>query len=126
LGRLLGRLSAFRSESQLTPAQVEEKLIMGPGWVGAIEEGDIHPSLDVVASMLSIYGKTLSDLAAGATGSVPHVKRSIFARAVGDDLDIHFSYAKHDATYRLLNASPEQFTQVILTLRNGLAQLSSL
>lgn len=126
LGRLLARLSAFRAETKLTPAQVEEQLIMGPGWVGAIEAGDIHPSLDVVASMLSIYGKTLSDLAAGATGSVPHIKRSISAEAVGDDLDIHFSYAKHDATYRLLNASPEQFTQVILTLRNGLAQLSNL
>lgn len=125
LTRLLQRLSAFRGEAGLTSAQVEERLILGPGWVGAIEEGTIHPSLDVIASMLSVYGKSLSNLAEGATGSVPHINRSIAAEAVGNDLDIHFSYARHDATYRLLNASLDQYTQVVLTLRNGLAQLSS-
>ncbi|EHP39576.1 hypothetical protein OR16_30749 [Cupriavidus basilensis OR16] len=74
--------------------------------------------------MLSVYGKTLTDLADGATGSVPYINRSIAAEAVGSDLDIHFAYARHDATYRLLQASLDQFTQVVLTLRNGLAQLS--
>lgn len=125
LARLLQRLSAFRADAGLTPAQVEERLILGPGWVGAIEAGAIHPSLDVVASMLSVYGKSLSDLAEGATGSVPHINRSIAGEAVGADLDIHFAYAQHDATYRLPSASLEQFTEVVLTLRNGLAQLSS-
>lgn len=125
LARLLQRLSAFRTEAGLTPAQVEECLILGPGWVDAIEAGTILPSLDVIASMLSVYGKSLSDLAQGATGSVPHINRSITSEAVGADLDIHFAYARHDATYRLRNASLKQFMEVVLTLRNGLAQLSS-
>ncbi|WP_300338279.1 helix-turn-helix domain-containing protein [Accumulibacter sp.] len=125
LSRILQRLRAFRREAGLTPAQVEEHLILGPGWASAIEAGTIYPSLDVVASMLSVYGKTLSDLAEGAIGSVPHIKRSIAAEGVGNDLDIHFAYAKHDATHRLLNATLDQFNQMILTLRNGLAQLSS-
>ena len=121
---LLQRLSAFRSGAGLTSSQVEERLILGPGWVDAIEAGAIHPSLDVVASMLTVYGKSLSDLAQGVEGSVPVVNRSIAGEDVGADLDIHFAYAQHDATYRLLNASLEQFTEVVLTLRNGLAQLS--
>lgn len=125
LARLIQRLSVFRDEAGLTPAQVEEQLILGPGWVGAIEAGKIHPSLDVVASMLSVYGKSLSDLAEGVTGSVPHINRSISAQAVNNGLDIHFAYAKHDAAYRLPNASLSQYTQIILTLRNGLAQLGS-
>lgn len=124
LVRLLQRLSAFRDEAGLTPAQVEEQLILGPGWVGAIEAGAIHPSLDVIASMLSVYEKNLSDLAEGATGSVPHINRSISAETANNGIDIHFAYAQHDATYQLPNATLDQFKQVVLTLRNGLAQLS--
>lgn len=126
LSRLLQRLSALREHSGLTSAQVEERLILGPGWVSAIEAGTIYPSLDVVASLLSVYGKTLTDLAEGATGSVPNIHRSIAAEAMNRDIDIHFAYARHDATYRLTNATVEQFTEVVLTLRNGLAQLSRL
>lgn len=125
LSKLLQRLSAFRDEARLTPAQVEQRLILGPGWIAAIEAGTIHPSLDVIASMLAVYGRSLSDLADGATGSVPHINRSIFANAVGNDLDIHFAYAAHDAVYRLSNATQDQFLEVVLSLRNGLAQLSS-
>lgn len=125
LTRLLQRLRTFREEAELTPANVEQQLILGPGWITDIETGTIHPTLDVIASMLSLYGKNLSDLAEGATGSVPHINRSISAEAAGNDLDINFVYAAHDATYRLLNANPEEFSQVLLALRNGLAQLSS-
>lgn len=124
LSRLLQRICTLREQSGLTSAQVEEQLILGPGWVSAIEAGRIYPTLDVIAALLSVYGKTLTDLADGATGSVPHIHRSIAAKAVGRDIDIHFAYAKHDATYRLTNATVEQFTEVVLTLRNGLAQLS--
>jgi len=99
---------------------------LGPGWVSAIEAGTIYPSLDVIASLLSLYGKTLADLAVGATGSVPHIHRSISPEAVGDDLIIRFAYGKHDATYRLADATEEQFTEVVLALRNGLARLSDL
>lgn len=126
LTRLLQRLSALREQSGLTPSQVEERLILGPGWVSAIEAGTIVPSLDVVASLLSVYGKSLSDLAEGATGTVPHIHRSIAVEAEGNNLNIQFAYARHDAAYLLINANVAQFTQVILTLRNGLAQLSRL
>lgn len=126
LSRLLQRLRALREQTGLTLAQVEERLILGPGWVRAIESGEVYPSLDVVASLLSVYGRTLSDLADGATGSVPNIHRSIAAEAMNRDIDIHFAYAQYDAIYRLTNATVEQFTEVVLTLRNGLAQLSRL
>jgi transcriptional regulator with XRE-family HTH domain len=126
LTRLLQRLSTLREQSGFTTSQVEERLILGPGWVSAIEAGTIFPSLDVVASLLSVYGKNLSDLAEGATGTVPHIHRSIAAVADRNDLNIHFSYSQHDAIYKLTNATVEEFNQVVLTLRNGLAQLSRL
>ncbi|UOG91985.1 MAG: BsaWI family type II restriction enzyme [Candidatus Thiothrix sulfatifontis] len=125
LFRLLQRLSSFRLACNLSSAQVEERLILGSGWVSAVEAGNIHPSLDVIASMLSVYGKTLTDLAEEMDGSVPHIHRSIAAKTVSNALDIQFTYAKYDATYQLANATLEQFTDFLLTLRNGLAQLSS-
>lgn len=126
LSRLLQRLRSLREQSGLTSTQVEERLILGPGWVSDIEAGKIHPDLDVVASLLAVYGKTLADLAEGASGSVPHIYRSISVEAIERDIEIHFAYSKHDATYRLTNATVEQFTVVVRTLRDGLAQLSHL
>jgi transcriptional regulator with XRE-family HTH domain len=124
--RLLIRLKELREEAGLTTSQVEEQLILGPGWVSAIEAGEIFPSLDVIASMLSVYGKTLIDLAEGASGTVPHIHRPVAAVSNGNNLDIKFSYSQHDATYKLLDADPAQFLEVILTLRNGLARLNRL
>ena len=126
LSRLLQRLRTFREQSNMTPAQVEEQLILGPGWVCGIEEGRIYPSLDVIASLLSVYGKTLTDLSRDAAETVPHIRRSIAPVTMGGDVDIHFAYAKHDATYRLENATTAQFMDVVWTMRNSLAQLSSL
>lgn len=126
LSRLLKRLGKLRRDAGFTAAEVEERLILGRGWVDAIESGEVLPSLDVVASLLSVYGRTLTDLAKGARGSVPHIRRVLSANAVDDDIEIHFAYAKHDATYRLENATLDQFEQVMMTMRNGLATLGTL
>lgn len=126
LSRLLLRLAALRGEAGLTPTQVEERLILGPGWVRSIEEGSISPSLDMVAALLSVYGKSLSDLAEGVNDSVPHIHRTITAKAIGSDIRIHFAYARHDATYLLRDASIDQFNEVVLVLRDGLARLSGI
>jgi hypothetical protein len=124
LSILLNKLSVFRRESGFSTGEVEEKLILGPGWVKGIEDGDIVPSLDVVASLLSVYNKSLTDLAHGLSGTVPHIHRSIYAKTNGSDLDIHFAYGKFDSIFKLKNATEGQFNQVILTMRNSLALLS--
>jgi hypothetical protein len=110
----------------MTTEEVEEQLILGPGWVPTIENGDSIPSLDLVVSLLSVYGKSLSDLAEGATGSVPMIQRTIAAEQVGTNIKIHFDYTMHDATYLLRDATVNQFNEVIATLRNGLARLRGL
>lgn len=126
LYKLLKRLEVLRNEAGFAPNEVEERLILGPGWVSSIENARILPSLDVVASLLSVYGKSLSDLAEGATGSVPKIYRSISAEQVANGIKIHFNYARHDATYLLNGATVSQFNEVIAVLRNGLARLSEL
>lgn len=126
LTRLLVRLRQIREEVDLSTAAVESRLTLGPGWVSAIEQGKIVPSLDVVVSLLAVYGKDLSDFAEGVTGAVPNIHKSIFAVQNGSGINVNFTYSRHDAKYLLPNASVSQFTQVVTTLRNGLARLSEL
>ncbi len=125
LSQLFRRLHTFRQEAQLDPEQVENNLVLGPGWIHAFESGAALPGLDVIMSLLSLYGKTLRDLAEGIEGNAPPIKRSITPEAIGNDLVLHFPYGKYDATYLLEGATVEQFTEIVLTLRNGLAQLAN-
>ena len=125
LSQLFRRLHTFRQEAQLEPEQVESNLVLGPGWIHAFESGAALPSLDVVMSLLSLYGKTLRDLADGIEGNAPAIKRSITPEEVGNNLVLHFPYGEYDATYLLEDATVEQFTEIVLTLRNGLALLAN-
>ena len=125
LSQLFRRLHTFRQEAQLEPEQVESNLVLGPGWIHAFESGAALPGLDVVMSLLSLYGKTLRDLAEGIEGNAPSIKRSITPEEVGNNLVLHFPYGEYDATYLLEGATVEQFTEIVLTLRNGLAQLAN-
>lgn len=126
LSRLMGKLREFREERGLERADVERELILGPGWVRGVETGEIVPSLDVVASMLSVYGKTLEELAEDAERGVPHIRRSLAAEATEGGINVLFDYGQHDATYFLPKATLGEFEQVILKMRDGLAQLRML
>ncbi|MDG6347396.1 BsaWI family type II restriction enzyme [Luteimonas sp. 8-5] len=126
LGRLLSKLEQFRNEAGLERSEVERQLILGPGWVRSFETGEVIPSLDVVASLLGVYGKSLANLADGVDGAVPHIERSMYAVSAEGGVTVHFDYAQHDATYFLAGATVEEFDQVILTLRDGLARLRTL
>ena len=125
LSQLFRRLRTFRQEAQLEPEQVESNLVFGPGWIHAFESGAALPGLDVIVSLLSLYGKTLRDLAEGIEGNAPSIKRSITPEEVGNNLVLHFPYGEYDATYLLEGATAQQFTEIVLTLRNGLAQLAN-
>ena len=73
LAPLFQQLHTFRREAQLDPEQVEKNLVLGPGWIHAFESGAALPGLDVVLSLLSLYGKTLRDLAEGIEGNAPSI-----------------------------------------------------
>lgn len=106
----------------MTTSYVEERLMLGRGWVEAIESGRIYPSLNILISLLSIYGKTFDDLRAIPINS-PAIDRKLTAEAVGDDLELRFQYAQYDAEYKLTNATLDQYRAVIRTLREGLGRL---
>lgn len=127
LKQLLGNLQALRKEAGLSEATLEEKLILGPGWVKRFELGETVPNIDMLLALRHQTGNKLEALLKGLADhpNVAEVERYISAEQDGDDIVVHFRYAKFDAKYLLRNASTAQFEDVVKTLRDGLALLAS-
>lgn len=127
LQTLLGNLRNLRERAGLSASEVEERLILGPGWITRFEEGTTIPSIDMLLAILNQIGATLDDLLRGLP-SLPdasEVERHIVAEQAGNDIVIRFRYANFDATYALANSTVEEFEAVIKTLRDGLARLTA-
>jgi len=109
----------------MTAAELEERLILGPGWITRFENGETVPSIDMMLAILHETGAQLQDLLQELPEpDATAVERSIFAEQIGHDVAIHFRYAKFDAQYTLQNARVAEFEAVIKTLRDGLARLA--
>ena len=80
----------------------------------------------MLLAILHQTGSSLPDLLEDIPDhlAASEIERIIYAEQVGNDLVIHFRYAKHDAKYTLPNGKVEEFETVIKTLRDGLARLS--
>jgi transcriptional regulator with XRE-family HTH domain len=129
---LLSSFHDIRQAAGLTPEQLDERLIFGPGWVRRFETGDTVPSIDVLVVMLAALNSDLRQLIDGANLDVAleepssAIDRMLSTEQFEDDaLLVRFRYADYDATYQLPNASLQQFDEVLRTLRDGLAQIIS-
>ena len=127
LKHLLGNLRAVRERAHISESALEERLILGPGWISRFERGASVPSLDMVLAILHETGAGLEQLLGGLPEpEAAEVERCIFAEQSGKNLTINFSYANFDAKYTLPNSTLDDFEVVIKTLRNGLARLASI
>jgi transcriptional regulator with XRE-family HTH domain len=126
LHALLKNIGALRQKAGLTHAQLEERLILGPGWISRFESGETVPSIDMVLAILHETNATLSDLLQGLPEpEAAAVERCIFAEQTGDDIAVRFRYTNFDARYTLPNSTIEDFEKVIKALRDGLARLAA-
>ena len=125
LQAFLRNIGKVREKAGLSAAQLEERLILGPGWVSRFERGESVPSIDLLLAILHEAGAGIQDLLEGLPEpEAIGVKRTIFAEQSGKDLTIHFRYTNYDAEYTLPNAKLEDFETVIKTLRDNLARLA--
>lgn len=125
LKSLLANLRTLRERAGISESQLEERLILGPGWIGRFETGDTVPSIDMVLAMLHEMGAGLEELLDGLPEpEAMEVERSIFAEESGQNIIINFRYANFDAQYTLPNSTLDDFESVIKTLRDGLARLA--
>lgn len=126
LKSLLHNLRTLRERHGISADELEERLILGPGWVKQFEEGKTVPSIDMLLAILHETGSSINDLLDGlpSHSDVEEVERFIFAEQVGNDLVIHFRYTNFDASYTLASATVIEFEAVIKTLRDGLARMT--
>ena len=126
LKALLNNLRRIRERAALSPSALEERLILGPGWINRFETGETVPSIDMVLALLHETGGELEQLLEGLPDpEASEVERCIFAEEAGDNIIINFRYANFDAQYKLANSTLDDFEAVIKTLRDGLARLAN-
>ncbi len=120
LYKILAQLANIRQAKRISTDELEKKLILGPGWVKEFEDGKSIPRLDVFLSVIRELGVSLEEL--GLKG-VPETELIRKFDAIEDkqDLILSFPYGRHDAEYRLKDASLSDFDKVLLTLRDGLS-----
>jgi transcriptional regulator with XRE-family HTH domain len=126
LASLLGNLASIRKKAGLTEAALEEKLILGPGWIRRFETAQTVPSIDMLLAILHETGASLPDLLQGLPEpDAARIERALFAEPAGRDLILHFPYGNFDARYRLRNSQLHEFEAVEKSLRDSLARLAS-
>ena len=128
LKQLLRNLRRLRKGANLSREQLEDRLILGQGWIKRFEEGKTVPSLNM---LLAILHETASSLDMLIPEQPPasrptDIERSILAEQHGKDIVLRFPYATFDAAYTLQHASVDEFNTVVKTLRNGLAKLGDI
>lgn len=126
LKQLLRNLRRLRQGANLSREQLEERLILGPGWIKRFEDGKTIPSLDMLLAILHETGSSFNMLMPEQTSklNLADIERSILAEQHGNDIVVRFPYANFDAAYTLHDASVNEFDTVVETLRNGLAKLA--
>lgn len=124
---VLGALRRARLAAKVDATTIEDDLILGPGWVERFEEGDSVPDLETLAILAKSVGTTLAEISSAAAGvqTPAEITRVIKAVSKGNDLEVHFQYAAHDAVYLLTSATEAQFDEVVKALRDGLAKLTA-
>lgn len=120
-------LIAFKTERKalgITIEELEKKLVLGPGWLSSIESGEVSISLEMFFSLLSTSGISLQQISGNLQRhNRQAVPRNISSVKAGNDIEIHFRYAKHDARYLLRDAKVSEFNEVITVLRDELAKI---
>lgn len=127
LRTLLRNFRTLRERSGISAQELEDRLILGPGWITRFEEGETLPSLDMLIAILHAIGSSLDMLVADLrdTPEATAIQRPIFAQQAGNNVEVCFRYASFDARYTLENATIEEFEDIIKILRDGLARLAT-
>ncbi len=100
---------------------MEEKLILGPGWIESLESGAAVPQIDLLLAMADAAGVKLASLVEGIeVDSAAPVGRNLSAESRRSAIALHFPYGDYDATYELAGVRLADVELVLRELRNGL------
>ncbi|MBL7186957.1 MAG: helix-turn-helix transcriptional regulator [Phycisphaerae bacterium] len=124
---LLERLRVLREQVGVSASELEERLILGPGWITRFERAETIPSLEMLLAIAGEMGFGMEELFSNLPDAAqnPKVERHIYVEKAGSDVTVRFRYASYDAKYTLSNSTVDEFEHVVKTLRDGLSRLSS-
>lgn len=117
---VLARLRVLREEQGVSPEELEQRLMVGPGWIEAFESGTVVPTLDTFLALVHALGASITALTDGIA-PVRALPRRLYATEAGADLILHFDYTDHKATYRLPRATLVDYDALLGHMRNGLS-----
>lgn len=119
-------LRRIREQAGLTSAELEERLILGPGWVEHYENGETVPTVDILMAILSQAGATLADLFSDipAHQGAHSFDRFLAAEQRDNDLILTFRYSLYDAQYVLEGCTLDEFDEILRILRDTLSRAS--
>lgn len=124
LQSVLHNFRNLRERAGVSERELEERLILGPGWIRRFETGETIPTIDMLLAMLHEVGATLEELFRDMPApEAAEVDRLIHAEQADRDLVIYFRYADFDSRYVLNNATVDEFEVILKTLRDGLAHV---
>lgn len=120
--QIAGRLRSLREQAGVPSEYLDEKLILGTGWVQRFESGRLPP-LDMLMLLVQELGFAPEELfrlldAPDSPGEVTRVLRAV---EEGPDLRLFFPYGPHHATYVLHGARLSEFEAVLKIFRDRIS-----
>ena len=123
VSRAMDNLRRLREAAGIASSDLDESLILGPGWIESFETMASIPDLGTLLAICSRVGCSPTELFADweEDNQLSEMNRLVAARQIGTDLEIRFPYGSHNARYLLPKATEEEFQEVLVVLRDGLA-----
>lgn len=121
--KILIEIKNARIKSGISQEALESKLLLGKGWIGALETGDINPPFDLILSIINFLKVDLQTIISKIKfDAAQSLNRLITAQQNGDDIKCIFRYSKHEAEYIIKNTSVETFDKLLAEFRTNITK----
>ena len=124
-GKLIfgGNVRRLREALGMTQESVAEASGLDRSYVGGVERGERNPTLSAILRLATALRVTPARLFEGIGEDIQVTDRPgrLTAVEAADRLLVRFRYDQYDAEYHLLDATRQEFDEVIGVLGNGLA-----
>ncbi|WP_370030034.1 hypothetical protein [Qipengyuania mesophila] len=106
-------LREARQLANISVSDLEIEFDLAPGWVNEFEVGHAIPK-ELLLPMLNYLNVNFDSFFSNIDGAFDKsISRIFYAEENGADLILRFPYGSHDATYRLPNASMDEFNELM-------------
>jgi transcriptional regulator with XRE-family HTH domain len=124
--KILLEISRVRKINGITENELESKLNLGRGWIGALETGEINPPFDLMLSIIDLLKVNLHTLIAKINFDEGQaLNRVISAEQSGNNLRFLFTYNTYDAEYAIENTTIETYDILLSEFRNHINKKDS-